>query len=190
MFIVLFVLLYSFAVFLKYMICMFSIDASSCANCTLIGWYTFVFANTVNSYRLHVHFSFIIHTCIYFRFPDSLGWVSTSVHKTQSLCGRQNHGTLFPRKVHYVGFSDDEVEHGGKQKRDRSRCLKIMAPSFWFINLSFVGAYFFTYPLTLTEIVSWRILAFRSYSWLFLSIWVVGGQQRALHITFCIFGYS
>lgn len=37
---------------------------------------------------------------------------------------------IFPRQVHYVGFSDDEVEHGGKQKRDRSRCLKIMAPSF------------------------------------------------------------
>lgn len=132
-----------------------------------------------------------IHICIFFRFPDSLGWVSTSVHKTQHLCGRQNPRTLFPRQVHYVGFSDDEVEHGGKQKRDRSRCLKIMAPSFWY-KLLFCGCLLLHIPSN----IDWNCVMTYTCFQILLLIFVDFGGGRAtegparyfLHIWLASFG--
>ena len=119
---------------------------------------------------------FIHHPYLHlFPFPGSLGWVTTFAHKNRSLCGRKNHGTSFPRQVHYIGFSDDEVEHGGKQKRDHSRCLKIMAPSFWFINLSFVGAYF-----DIPSNIDWNcVMTYACFQILLLIIFVDLGGGRA-----------
>lgn len=114
-----------------------------CANCILIGcmpfWQMYT-VGIVNAYRVHVHVHPYLH--IVFCFPDSLGWVTTSVHNTQSLCGRKNHGTSFPDRSTTLVLVMTRWNMVGSRNGIGLVVSKLW-PLHFDINLSFVGAYFY-----------------------------------------------